>query len=135
MVLAAGGKPLIFTEIGSPSSTVIGSSTARQQSFYSNVFDYVQGHSGGIAGGSFFQMMDLPPATVQSLLQYYNAGNPVNFGAHLARWHDGEHAGVQSMRGRRLPAGQPVSSVCTLQTQSRRCKGTMKTPAYAGQCV
>jgi hypothetical protein len=119
MVWAAGSKPLIFTELGYPSSPVIGSSTLKQQAFYSNVFDYVQAHSGNIAAGSFFQMMDLSKATVDSLVQYYNTGNNAGFGAFLGSLGTMDSTGIPKLSWTTFASRTTsfLAPVCTLQMQ------------------
>jgi hypothetical protein len=83
MAAAAGSKPLIITEIGYPSSPVVGSSPALQQAFYSNVYDALQKLSGRVAAASFYQWSDMPAATVSMLVQYYSPGFATSFGAFL----------------------------------------------------
>jgi hypothetical protein len=83
MIDAAAGKPLVITEIGYPSSTVVGSSTTRQQIYFANVFDVLQSLSGRIVAANFYQMSDMPSDTVASLVAYYNTWNPAAFGGYL----------------------------------------------------
>jgi hypothetical protein len=71
MVTAAGGKPLVLTEVGYASSTAISSSPALQQTFYSNALTAFAGASGKLTGASFSFMSDFPAATDASLAAAY----------------------------------------------------------------
>jgi hypothetical protein len=117
MIAAANGKPLILTEIGYPSSSTIGASTDAQQTYFSDVFDALQTLGGYISAANFFQLSDMPTATVNSLVQYYGGSNAAAFGAYLGT------LGVVDVTGADKPAWNTFSkratsflgSVCTTQ--------------------
>ena len=106
MAALSGSKKLLLTEIGYPSSTVLGSSLDKQAAFSTAVFDAIQKQGGHIVGASFFQMSDMPPATVNFLVSYYPTSNSQAFGAFLGSL------------GAWDPAGTPKPAWSTFSTRA-----------------
>jgi hypothetical protein len=121
MISAANGRPMVLTEVGYPSSTVIASSNALQSTFYSNVLNTVQGLSGRVAAVNFFQMSDMPTATVNSLVAYYSTGASVGsaqaFGAYLGSLGTVDVTGTGKPAWTAFAAGASkfLAPVCTNQ--------------------
>lgn len=72
IVALAGGKPLVLTEVGYPTSALLGGSESTQSTFVQNIFDALRKSSGKVQAASFFQLNDMPSTVVSSLVDYYN---------------------------------------------------------------
>lgn len=76
MVAAAGGRPLVLTEVGYSSSSLLGSSQQLQAAFYSEAFAAFSNEGGKLTAAEFSFMSDFPPSILQSLASAYSlAGN------------------------------------------------------------
>jgi hypothetical protein len=84
MIYAAGGKPVLFQEIGYPSSSILNSSPNQQATFLQNVFTALRFYSGQVIGANFVWMSDLPASMVDQLTQYYGFPNDTSFRAFLS---------------------------------------------------
>jgi hypothetical protein len=104
MISAANGKPVIITEIGYPSSATSGASAAAQEAYFSNVFDALQTLGGYVTAANFFQLSDMPTATVNHLVNYYGDSDPAAFGGYLGT------LGVVDATGANKPAWSTFSS-------------------------
>ncbi|MBN9657909.1 MAG: hypothetical protein J0H49_07010 [Acidobacteria bacterium] len=72
IVALAGGKPLVLTEVGYPTSALLGGSESAQSTFVQNIFDALRTSSGKVQAANFFQLNDMPSTVVSSLVDYYN---------------------------------------------------------------
>lgn len=121
MISAANGRTMVLTEVGYPSSTVIDSSNAFQSTFYSNILNTLQGLSGRVAAVNFFQMSDMPTATVNSLVGYYSTGAAIGsaqaFGAYLGTLGTVDVTGTSKPAWTAFATGATkfLGSVCTNQ--------------------
>jgi hypothetical protein len=118
IVAAAGGRPLVFTEIGYPSAETLGRNADAQRDFYQGVFDALESHPDRIAGGSFFLMSDIPSATVRDLASYYNlpaGGAFVDFLGSL---------GVHDAAGAPKPAWEVFSRRAPALRDARACSSS-----------
>lgn len=117
MVTAAGGKPLVLTEVGYSSSTAIGSSTAMQQTFYADALNAFTNAGGQLTGASFSFMSDFPAATVASLASAYGAG-----GASWVSWI--AELGLFDEEGNAKPAWSSFSTLATTLKKTTSCTAT-----------
>jgi hypothetical protein len=79
LIAAAGGKPVFFQELGYSSSSVIGSSQARQRRFVEVVFEVLASNRGNVVGANFNWLSDLPQPVVNQLGSYYGMDRSRNF--------------------------------------------------------
>jgi hypothetical protein len=84
ILAAAGGKPVMFQEVGYPSSELLGSSPAKQALFLQMFFDQLRGSQPAVIGMTYLFMSDLPKALVESFGEYYNQPGSDKFKAFLA---------------------------------------------------
>jgi hypothetical protein len=83
ILAAAGGKKILFQEIGYSTDRLNGSSEGKQARFFANVFRSLRQHEDTILGANFLFMSDLPDSVVDSLAQYYRLPNAERFKAFL----------------------------------------------------
>ena len=76
--------PIIFQEMGYPSSSKLGSSEDKQAMFLESVLRVVGQNRNRIQGVSFNWRSDLPDSVVRDLTSYYKLGNSDNFREFLA---------------------------------------------------
>ncbi len=81
---AADGKPVMFQEVGYPSSELLGSSPTKQAHFLQMFFDQLRVSQPAVVGMTYLFMSDLPKALVDSFGQYYNQPGSDKFKAFLA---------------------------------------------------
>lgn len=74
VVALAGLKPLLLTEVGFPTSPLLGSSESMQASFVTNFLDALSRSSGKIVAANLFQRNEMPAEIVSYLVDYYNSG-------------------------------------------------------------
>ncbi len=98
MVNLAGGKPVIFTEIGYSSTPMIGGSADSQRQFFDRVFDALALLGNRVAAVRFFQLSDLPLDAAEFLAGTLGQLANAPFVAHLGS------LGVFDRGGRPKPA-------------------------------
>ncbi len=84
VITSTAGRPLIFQEIGYPSSTKLGSSEDKQAQFLEDVLQVLAANSGRVQAANFNWRGDLPGGKVNDLTRYYGLGNSANFREFLA---------------------------------------------------
>src|SRR5205823_2240813 len=78
MIYMAGGKSVLFQEIGYPSSPLLNSSPDRQAAFLQNTFDALRFYSSQVIDSNFVWMPNLSPSAVNPLTHYLGfSGNSV----------------------------------------------------------
>lgn len=77
-------RPIVFQEMGYPSSSRLGSSEAKQAAFVTGVLGVVARNQDKVQAVSFNWRSDLPTSVVNDLTSYYKLGNSANFKEFLA---------------------------------------------------
>lgn len=83
MIQAAEGKPVMFQELGYPSSEILHSSEEQQARFVANAFEELRRNRGKVVAATFNWMSDLPQEVVDQLGRYYGMANSDKFKAFL----------------------------------------------------
>jgi len=83
MIKAAEGKPVMFQELGYPSSEILHSSEEQQARFVANAFEELRRNRGKVVAATFNWMSDLPQEVVDQLGRYYGMANSDKFKAFL----------------------------------------------------
>jgi hypothetical protein len=81
---AASAKPIVFQEMGYPSSTRLGSSEDKQAQFLGVVLQVVGANRGRVQAVNFNWRSDLPDSVVRDLTKYYKLNDSENFREFLA---------------------------------------------------
>jgi len=84
IIAAATGHPIVFQEMGYPSSAKLGSSEDKQGQFLDAVLHVLAANAGRVQAASFNWRGDLPDSVVHDLTSYYKLGNNDNFREFLA---------------------------------------------------
>jgi hypothetical protein len=84
ILASAGGKPVMFQEVGYPSSELLGSSPDKQAHFLQTFFDQMRISQPAVVGMTYLFMSDLPKALVDTFGQYYKLPGSDKFKAFLA---------------------------------------------------
>lgn len=84
ILAAARGKPVMFQEVGYPSSELLGSSPLTQARFLQTFFDQMRLSQPAVIGMTYLFMSDFSQAVVDSFGQYYNEPGNDKFKAFLA---------------------------------------------------
>jgi hypothetical protein len=84
ILAAASGKPIMFQEVGYPSSELLGSSPAKQAQFLQIFFDTLRAHPSNVIGMTYLFMSDFSQALVDSFGKYYDQPDNTKFKAFLA---------------------------------------------------
>jgi hypothetical protein len=83
MIDAAGGRQVLFQEIGYASADRLNSSEMKQAEFLQNVFTALAAHADRVLAARVLFMSDLPKQVVDDLARYYKAPNSANFKAYI----------------------------------------------------
>jgi hypothetical protein len=81
---AVSDRPLVFQELGYPSSSALGSSEEKQAQFLTTVFAFLRGNRSKVRAVNFNWRGDLPDSVVRELSSYYKLGDSGNFKEFLA---------------------------------------------------
>lgn len=84
ILAAAAGKPVMFQEVGYPSSELLGSSPLKQAQFLQMFFDQLKKSQPEVIGMTYLFMSDLPKALVDVFGEYYKLPGSDKFKAFLA---------------------------------------------------
>ncbi len=83
ILAAAQGKPVMFQEVGYPSSELLGSSALKQAIFLQKFFDQMRSSQPAVIGMTYLFMTDFSKALVDSFGEYYNQPGNEKFKAFL----------------------------------------------------
>jgi len=84
MILSASDRPIVFQEMGYPSSAKLGSSEDKQAMFLDSVLHVLAQNQSRVQAVNFNWRSDLPDSVVKDLTSYYKLGNSGNFREFLA---------------------------------------------------
>jgi hypothetical protein len=111
IINTATDKPIVFQEMGYPSSAKLGSSEEKQAAFLEQVLAVLQKNLSRVQAVSFNWRSDLPDSVVDDLTKYYKLPNSGNFRAFLASlgWFqtDGKPKKIWSVFEKDAPAFAP----------------------------
>jgi hypothetical protein len=79
----AGKRPLVFQEVGYPSSPRLGSSEAKQAEFVAHVYAAWKRVRGRVPFLTFFQLHDLTPSACREIARYYGRAGEEALQAYL----------------------------------------------------
>lgn len=116
LISALTTKPIILTEVGYPSSTVLGSSPTQQGQFYQNVLQALSKEGSHFVAVNFFQHADMPIATVGTLsVQYSSADTETRYKSLL------NSLGMRTFEGAAKPAWNQFKTSLATFSQPNAC--------------